>query len=87
MAPKNLFKVYDPTFQFLMGSFISILFVKADDTNYSFVVRVPTMEDVKSHLLDPAVFIGLGMFLLNIFFSISSERFKKRSWIGRKACG
>ena len=84
MAPKNLFKIYDPTFQFLFGSFFSILFVKADDKNYTFVVGLPTLDDVKSHLLDPAVFIGVLLFLLFRYLVKDSKKvftWKESMWV------
>ena len=84
MAPKNLFKIYDPTFQFLFGSFLSILFVKADDKNYTFVVGLPTLDDVKSHLLDPAVFIGVLLFLLFRYLVKDSKKvftWKESMWV------
>lgn len=84
MAPKKLFKLYDPTFQFLFGSFLSVLFVEADDKNYTFRIGLPTINDVKSHLLDPAVFIGICLFILFKYLVKDSEKvftWKESMWV------
>jgi|EP00945_MAST-04E_sp_MAST-4E-sp1_P005269 hypothetical protein len=79
MAPKNLYNVFDPTLNFLFGSFISILFVSADEKSHSINLKVPSMEVVTKYLLDPAVLVGVAMFLLFRHMTKDSKKTLSRS--------
>ena len=51
---------------FLLNTFFSVLFVKADAEAKTLSFQVPSLADVVSHTLDPAVFIaalGFAWFL------------------------
>ena len=54
MAPKNLFRLLDPTLHFLLGSLVSILFVEADDEAKTLAFKLPTAEEVGQYSLKPA---------------------------------
>ena len=64
MAPNNFYNAFDPTLQFLAGSFVSILFVSADETTHSINLKLPSQRELIGHFLDPAVLLGVGMFFV-----------------------
>lgn len=64
MAPPGLFNALDPTLHFLLGSYVSVVFVDADPSTKTLSVKVPSREDLIAHFIDPGVFIGLAMFVI-----------------------
>ena len=59
----------DPTFLFLTNTFVSILFIEADDKQKTLSLKLPSLGMVASYFIDPACLIGLIELLCFLHFS------------------
>ena len=59
LAPLTFLNWRDPTFLFLTNTYLSVLFIEADDKSKTLTLSMPTATQALGHFFDPAVFIGL----------------------------
>ena len=67
MAPPGLFHPLDPTMHFLVGTFVTIVFIDADASAKTLALKLPTPQELAQHFLDPGVAIGLALFALFLY--------------------
>ena len=70
----KLLNWFDPTFLFLTSTFVSVLFIEADDSTKTLWVSAPTAAQALGHFFDPAVFIGVLEFMAFLYFARDARK-------------
>ena len=64
----------DPTFLFLFGTFVSVLFIDADDVAKTLSVKVPSADEAITYFTDRAVLVGVFELLCFLWFTRGAKQ-------------
>jgi len=80
MAPKNLLKFTDPTFQFCLQTLVSVLFVTADEKNKTLSIAIPDLEKVIDYFCKNDGWFLIGAIVLAITLFTVRNCDRKLTW-------
>ena len=74
MAPKNLLKFTDPTFQFCLQTLVSVLFVTADEATKTLTIGLPSLTTVFDYFFNSWFLIGFCVLAVSLYTVRNCDR-------------